>query len=337
MLASTPGVVGTAPSNAMGPLAAQLPAPASATSMPVAATSATSGVPVEVWIPDEKGGIDRLVHATDGVQSTDPVVLEAYATARKVLDYYQREFGRSSFDGDGTVLKLRVHASDPYTGEKSSSNAYWFNDEGRMWLGSGDGQTFKPLGGAKDVVAHEFAHGIVDDEVKLEYIGQQGALHEHIADILAFGVDGNWQIGEDALTDQAPVRHLRDLSNLTHKDWRSFPAWEDEVHAMSEVPSHAAYLVGEKLGAGELRKIWYSAVTDHLKDNAGFAGLRDATIAAAGALHGTDSSQLLAVQEAWDAVGILSDTPKDRFAGSAGFAARSFDLGGVLAGVRALG
>lgn len=267
--------------------------------------------PIEVWVPDPDGGIDRLAERSDGPQSDDPTVRQAAETARRVLDYLRREFGRESFDGRGTVLKLRVHAPDPYTGEPNANNAYWFNDEQRIWLGDGDGEYFSPLGGADDVVAHELFHGVVDHEVQLRYSGQEGALHESFADVLASGIDGNWQIGEDVFTPAVPGDALRDLSKLNHTDWRRFPAGEDEVHAMSEVPSHAAYLAGRAIGAAELRRVWYAALTDHMKNGAGFAGARDATIAAARVLYGAKDSRTQAVVDAWEAVGIDATTPKE--------------------------
>ncbi|MEO6867922.1 MAG: M4 family metallopeptidase [Gaiellales bacterium] len=267
---------------------------------------------VEVWIPGEDGGLDSIAQKTGGAVSTDPIVAAAYANGVKVLEYVKREFGRSSFDGRGGTLKLRVHAPDPSTGEKNANNAYWFDDEQRIWLGDGDGVMFAPLGNADDVMAHEFFHGVIDSEVKLRYVGQEGALHESFADVLATGVDGNWQIAEKVFTPHITGDALRDLSRLTNKDWRTFPTWNDEVHDMSEIPSHAAYLVGSKLGMPLMRQVWYTALTDHLRSNSGFAGARDATIAAARVLYGATSTQAQAVVDAWTAVGIDATTPKER-------------------------
>lgn len=269
-----------------------------------------AGGTVEVWVPGEDGGADRMVSRTGGPKSGDRVVDDARDNGTRVLDYVQREFGRAGFDGRGGVLKLRAHAPDPLTGEKRANNAFWFNDEQRIWLGDGDGKDFKPLGGAADVIAHEFFHGVIDSEVRLNYVGQEGALHESFADVLATGVDGNWQIAERVFTPGTAGDALRDLSKLTYTKLSDIPAGEDEVHRLSEVASHAAYLVGRELGQAEMRKVWYVALTDHLKNNAGFAGARDATIAAAQVIHGAGSAQARAVIDAWAAVGITASTPK---------------------------
>lgn len=268
------------------------------------------GASIEVWTPSADGGIDRLLRP-GATEEADPLAEAAARSGQRVLDYVRSEFGRDGIDGRGGVLRLRVHAPDATTGEAAANNAYWFDDEQRIWLGDGDGTRFAPLGGAADVVAHEFFHGVIDAELALSYLGQSGALHESFADVLATGVDGNWQVAEDVYTPGTPGDALRDLSRLRHTDWRTFDGGEDDVHAMGEVPSHAAYLVGERLGMGELRRIWYAALTDHLRPQAGFAGGRDATIAAARVLHGARSEQAQAVIDAWDAVGITATTPKD--------------------------
>ncbi|MCW2922441.1 MAG: npr [Thermoleophilia bacterium] len=269
-------------------------------------------IPVEVWVPGADNGLDVVAQKSGGPASADRDVQVAFENGRRVLEYVRTEYGRSSFDGKGSPLKLRVHAPDPMTNDPRSNNAFWFNDEQRIWLGDGDGEMFAPLGGGADVIAHEFFHGVIDSEIRLAYSGQSGALHESFSDVLASGIDGNWQIGEDVYTPGVAGDALRDLSKLTWTDWRTFPGGEDEVHAMSEVPSHAAYLIGSKLGAKELRHLWYVALTDHLRSESGFAGARDATISAARAIYGARSTQTQAVMDAWAAVGIDATTPTER-------------------------
>ncbi len=280
--------------------------------VPARPVSPTREIPIEVWVPGADNGLDVVAQKSGGPVSPDRDVQVAFENGRKVLDFVQREYGRAGFDGKGSALKLRVHAPDPMTNDPRSNNAFWFNDERRIWLGDGDGQVFAPLGGGADVIAHEFFHGVIDSEISLSYVGQSGALHESFSDVLASGIDGNWQIGEDVYTPGVAGDALRDLSKLTWTDWRTFPDGEDEVHAMSEVPSQAAFLIAKTLGARELRHLWYVALTDHLRSESGFAGARDATISAARVLYGARSTQVQAVIDAWSAVGVDATTPKER-------------------------
>jgi Zn-dependent metalloprotease len=193
------------------------------------AVGAPGGVPIEIWAPAADGGPDQLVWQSGDADSTDPIARQAAATGRTVLEYMQREFGRSGFDGRGAPLKLRVHAIDPVTG--TANNALWYDDEQRIWLGDGDGAQFGPLGGAADVVAHEFVHAIIDSEARMKYVGQEGALHESFADVLATGIDGNWQVGEDAITPGEAGDALRDLA---HPTWTSWP-----VGVLASIPTAA--------------------------------------------------------------------------------------------------
>lgn len=276
---------------------------------PLAPRSRTSPLaPVEVWTPGRtKDSADRLARVSDGPSSRDRIVEQVYRTATDVLRYVRTEFGRDSFDGAGSTLRLRAHSIDPVYG--TPNNAFWDKRERRIWIGDGDGVAFAPFGGAPDVVAHEFFHAVIDSEVQLRYVEQQGAIHESFADVLATGIDGNWQVAERVYTPGTPGDALRDLSKPTYRTLADLPAWESDTHALSEVPSYAAYQVGAALGMREMRRIWYTALTDHLADNSGFAGARDATVAAAEALYGRGSRQSQAVLDAWTAVGISSATP----------------------------
>lgn len=272
------------------------------------ATVATADV--EVWVPSAAGGIDQLVQRGGMPASGDQAVRDAYANGVKVLEYFQKTFGRNSWDNKGTVLKLRVHAPNWETGKPNNNNAGWFLDEGRIWLGDGDGKLFSPLGGAPDVIAHEFTHAVIDSEVKLRYTGQEGAIHESFSDVLATGIDGNWQIAEGVFTPGIAGDALRDLAHPTWSNYADLPAGMDEEHALSEVASTAAYKAAQAIGADVMRSIWYTAIVDHMPNHAGFAGARQATIDAANALFGKNSNQSQAVRDAWAAVGVSARTPK---------------------------
>ena len=273
----------------------------------VAAVSAARRSRVEVWSYDAAAGKDSVLRpAGSTTRSGDAIADRAYDNANRVLDYYYSTFGRDGWDGQGANARVLVHASD-------STNAYWVADEQRIWFGDGDGTTMSHLGDAADVVAHEFTHAVIDHEVKLTTnYGQEGALHESFADVMATGVDGNWKIGEDVWTPATPGDALRDLAHPVYSKMSDLPPWVTEVHKLADVPNHAAYLVATKVGGDTMRKIWYQAITTKLRNNSGFAGARDATLAAAKTMFGESSTQYAAVRDAWTAVGIDEHTPKNR-------------------------
>lgn len=282
----------------------------------VAAVSAVRRSRVEVWGYDASAGRDVLLRAAGSTASSrDAIADRAYSNTNRVLDYYFNQFGRDGWDGQGANARVLVHASD-------ATNAYWVSDEQRIWFGDGDGTTMSHLGDAADVVAHEFTHAVIDHEVKLTTnYGQEGALHESFSDVMATGIDGNWTIAEDVWTPKISGDALRDLAHPIYTKMSELPPWVTEVHKLADIPNHAAYLVARRIGGDVMRKIWYDAITSRLKNNAGFAGARDATIAAARALYGDNSSQAAAVRDAWTAVGVDASTPKERAQSSAELAA----------------
>lgn len=268
---------------------------------PTGAFAATPAV--EVYSHDHATGAETLVQRTGGPPSSDEVARQAFTTATNVRDYYRTTFGRDGFDGAGATTKVIVHSE--WDGSHPMGNAYWVERKGTIELGDGDGVRFAPLGAAPDVVAHEFAHGIVDRHVKLGG-GQGGGLNESWSDVLASGIDGNWKIGETAYTPSVPGDALRDLEHPHAYDHVSkLPPGETEPHAMSEIPSYAAVRVAQKIGADRMRQVWYTGLSGgYLKSNSGYSGAARATMEAAAKLYGRDGAEFAAVRDAWKAVGV---------------------------------
>ena len=330
-------VVATAPPATLA-VAAKTPSASAMTHHPDAALpGAQGGQQVEVWGFDAKLGKDVLLRNSAGIDTHDSIADAAYVNLQKVLAYYHTTFGRSSFDGKGSLIKLRVHSPDAVTGENPANNAYWMNDEHRIWLGDGDGKLFSPLGNAVDIVGHEFTHGVIDSSIQeTTGFGQEGALQESWSDVMATGLDNNWQIGETVYTPGVSGDAVRDLEHPVYGKMSDLKPWVDEGHKMADVPNHAAFLVASKVGGDAMRKVWYQALTRDMKDHGGFADARAATILAATRLYGATSSELTAVQQAWDSVGVLATTPKEIVTGgmSSAFALQALaqQLGALRAG-----
>ena len=280
---------------------------------PVAAGAVRPLPRIEVYSYDKVTGKDTLVEWTGSAASSDAIAHQAYVNAEKVAAYYRDSYSRDGIDNHGSTIKVRVHAPDS-DGSTPMNNARWYNDEHRLWLGDGDGTMFAPLGNALDVVAHEMTHGVVDSEVHLDYDQpQEGALHESFADVLgAVGVDGNYQIGEDAFTPGIPGDALRDLSRPTYDNAKTLPAWVTEQHDLSGIPSLAAVRTAEVIGRDKMLKVWYAGLTKHLHAHAGFSGAMEATLQGAADLYGTNSREYAAVRDAWAGVGVDGSTPKAR-------------------------
>src|SRR5690606_30598134 len=109
-------------------------------------------------------------------------------------------------------------------------NAFWVSGLDMMVFGKPD-QSMACIACSADVVAHEFAHGVIDYTAGLEYRNQSGALNESYADIFAavFSRDGNpWLIGE---ATGNPIRNLANPAQYgqpMHMDDYAFKVLEDD-------------------------------------------------------------------------------------------------------------
>ncbi len=266
-----------------------------------------------VTMYDASGPMPRRLSAADANGSTDAILGTAYENAVKTDAFFRNQFGRNGWDNKGSALEIVVHAPDPDTGDVMN-NAYWDPRERKIFLGDGDGRLLAPLGNSYDVMVHEAVHAMVDSEVNLKYVGQQGAINESFADVLACLADDDWTIGEDVLTPNVAGDALRDLSKPRFDHVSNVPSGMDEVHDLSGIPSLAAVRAAKEIGKNEMGNIWYRALTQHLDSRSGFSGAARATLEATVELHGADSKQFSAVMDAWKSVGVdprfkLESTP----------------------------
>lgn len=232
---------------------------------------------------------------TTGDAQADAAMRTASIVDRALTD----RFGRDGVDGRGGSVELVVHAPD-------ATNAYWDQEAGRIELGDGDGARWGAFAGSLSVMAHELYHGVIDAEVHLDYeVAEQAALHESLADVFAAGIVGSWRIGEDVITPNVPGDAIRDLAHpdVAHMDAANQAGGES--HALSGVASLAAVRAADRLGGEAMQRVWYEALVGLLPDGARFADAARATVAAAAKLHGAGSEQQLAVEQAWESVGVL--------------------------------
>jgi Zn-dependent metalloprotease len=281
----------------------------------------------------DAGGRETLpgarVRGEDDPATGDAAADQAFDGLGATFDFLYDAFGRNSLDGAGGPLLATVHYGEDY------DNAFW-NGE-RMVFGDGDGEVFSGFTGSLTVIAHELAHGVVEDEGGLEYSGQSGALNESIADVFGSLAEqhhlgqtadqASWLIGEGIFTDAVEGSALRSLKapgtayddDVLGKDpqpghMRDFVVTRDDnggVHINSGIPNHAFYLLATALGGSAWERaglIWYRALTSGtLSSTADFRTFADATLTAAAAEYGEGSEEVDAVRTAWTDVGVIED------------------------------
>ncbi len=229
-------------------------------------------------------------------------------------------------DDEGVELDATVHYDVKY------NNAFW-NGE-RMVFGDGDGEFFNRFTISLDVIGHELTHGVTEDEAKLVYLYQPGALNESISDVFGSLVkqfklqqtadQADWLIGAGLFTEKVQGVALRSMKapgtafddRMLGKDpqpahMKDFVHTSEDsggVHINSGIPNYAFYLVATHLGGHAWEKagrIWYETVRDpRLRTTASFRAFALLTVANADRLYGHGSPERQAVGDAWNEVGI---------------------------------
>lgn len=230
--------------------------------------------------------------------------VDAHFYANKVYDYYLNNFDRDSYDNNGAKIQSIVNYGKDY------NNAAWTGQF--MIYGDGDGEQFAPFSGSKDVVAHELTHAVTEKTAQLTYQDQSGALNESFSDVFGYFVDPeNWLLGEDIYTPGKDGDALRSLSNPedynqpAHMD-QYYTGTDDNggVHTNSGIPNKAGYLTIKAIGKDKAQEIYYLALTQYLSSNSNFVDAKIALTKAATELYGEDSSEVDAVDKAWNDVGV---------------------------------
>ncbi len=207
---------------------------------------------------------------------------DAFNLSHQVYNWFFNKFHRHSYDGDEEEIEVMVHVQPlpGIAGYEAGCDHFLFGN-GAVVL---------------DVYAHEFTHGIDENEAKLIYMNQSGALDESYADVFAALIDSaDWLIGEDL-----PGGATRDISNP--------PAFGDPdhfseflittsdsggVHTNSGIMNKAAFLIAAGgthpdslitvfgIGRDKLAQLYYNVLTTWLAQSSSFMDARNATVAQA--------------------------------------------------------
>jgi Zn-dependent metalloprotease len=247
----------------------------------------------------------------------DPAVNEAYDGFGATYKLYWDVYSRNSIDSAGMPILGMVHYSTNY------ANAFW-DGQGHMFFGDGDGQLFTRMTASLDVIGHELTHGVTQYEANLVYQGQSGALNESMSDVFGSLVKqyakkqtaatANWLIGDDIVgpTLKPALRSMKAPGTANKFDKQ--PATMDKfvvtaadnggVHVNSGIPNHAFYVVATTIGGNAWEKagrIWYDALRDdNVRPTSGFKAFARATVRQAQTRFGTTSAEVDAVRAGWD-------------------------------------
>ena len=289
--------------------------------VPIAAPGASAGGSPHRSIYDQRHSTSdtpgKLVRSEGQRAVKDVSVNQAYDNFGATYTFYWEVFGRNSIDDLGMPILGLVHYGTKY------DNAFW-DGQGHMFFGDGDGQILTDTTKGLDVIAHELTHGVTQNTANLVYRNQSGALNESVSDV--FGVmakqyklkqtaaQADWLIGADIVGPQlAPaLRSMKDpgaMPDPQPADMNHYVKTSSDnggVHTNSGIPNHAFYVIASTLGGNSWDapgRIWYDTLTDHtLKPTATFSAFATITLSRARQRYGATSPEAAAVQGGWEAV-----------------------------------
>jgi len=249
-------------------------------------------------------------------QGNSAAAIDAHWAATQTYDFWKNEYNYSSFDNVGTRMTSYVHWDVGWF------NAVWNGTFARFGDGNGDPLTYI------DITAHEFTHGLTGNSAGLIYSYESGALNESFSDIFgtavefeALGDTAPWTLG-------IPTSPFRDMSNpqaRNHPDtykgrfWAGGVGDNGGVHTNSGVQNYWFYLLSEggsgvndngdaylvdSLGMKKAAAIAFRNLTTYLVPSSNYYEARIGSLMSAIDLYGECSPEVIAVAQAWAAVGV---------------------------------
>lgn len=256
----------------------------------------------------------------------DEIAGDAHYCTSKYYDMMLEYFDWDGLDNEGGELISIVHSRGRYF-----VNAYWNGVTTNY--GNGDCHRYGPLT-TMTVVGHEFAHGWTDETSDLIYRNESGALNESISDIMGKALEYyadkenfTWNIG-DHLRLNEDVNVFRSMSDPTERNdpkfynglhWYSGLGDNGGVHSNSGVFNYWFYLLVEgvsgtnekgidfnvqKIGMRDALEIVFGTQTAYLTQNSTYFDCMYYSLEVAKEFYGENSTQHIAVLEAWKAVGL---------------------------------
>lgn len=221
------------------------------------------------------------------------------------FDYYAVTHGRDGIDDNGSPVRGSVN----FPVQNNQPNAAWIGSA--PYLGQSNIMIFTDDLTADDVVAHEYTHGVTENESGLLYYSESGAINESLSDIWGELVDlangagtdtalTRWQIGEDAGATGV-IRDMQDPPLYGDPDRMTSPRFVTDtsdnggVHSNSGVNNKAAYLMADGsagepggtfngqtvagMGTIKTAKLYYQAQTTYLTSGSDYLDLYNALLA----------------------------------------------------------
>jgi Zn-dependent metalloprotease len=283
----------------------------------------------DIYVFNCNGGAASNTYYTDAdnvwTLASQQSAVQAQWGAVMTYNYYSGQHSRASWDNaSGNMIAY----NNAYAG---SNNACWGCTGNSTIYYAGNTSAATDDWNPNDIMGHEFTHGVTQSEANLVYSYESGALNESFSDIFGEMVE-SWSEGNcDYLVggDRGAIRSLSNPNAYGDPDtylgsfWYTGTGDNGGVHTNSGVQNYWFYLLSEG-GSGtndfgisynvtgitrfKARMIAYRALTQYLTSSSRYIDARRATLQAAWDLYGQCSPEIIAVGNAWHAVGVESQS-----------------------------
>lgn len=194
-----------------------------------------SAMDPQVWSPD------HVFKYGTGDARFDEV--QTYFFAERAITWFRSRFG--------TQLAQRLEIKTHVGPAGRSNAAFYFRS--RIFLGTGDGVTYKDLMRDPSVVIHETTHAFIDELSGLPSQGEGGALNEGFADFFTAAITGNPNIGETSYL-KGPFR--RTLLN----ELKAYQDFAEGVYVSGSIVAGTLWDVRKLLGDDKATRLAVSAL-----------------------------------------------------------------------------
>lgn len=256
--------------------------------------------------------------------------IQAMWGAERTYSYFNTTHSRQSWDGSAGDM---IAYNNAFSGQ---NNACWGCTGNSTIYYAGNTAAATDDWNTNDIMGHEFAHGVTQAAAGLIYNKESGALNESFSDIFGEMVEsfseGNcdWLVGADrgAIRSFINPNAYGDPDTYLGTNYKTTspctPSGSNDqcgVHSNSSVQNRMFYLLANggsgttdfnvpynvtAIGRFKARDIAYRALDLYLTGSNGFIDARAAWLRAAFDLYGGCSTEIIAVGDAWHAVGVES-------------------------------
>lgn len=291
----------------------------------------------DIYVYNCNGGSAANNFYTDADNAwTNASAVQAQWGAASTYSYYNSVHSRQSWDG--AAGDMVTYNNAVYGNPATANNACWGCFGNNTIFGAGSTASATDDWNTNDIMGHEYTHGVTQASANLDYNKESGGLNESYSDIFGEMVESWTETGVDWLVggDRGAIRSFSNPNAYFQPDTYLGTYWYNTVgctptnnndacgvHTNSGVQNYWFYLLSEG-GSGvndfgksfsvtgitrfKARQIAYRALTVYENSSSQYIDARNATLRAAYDLYGGCSTEIIAVGDAWHAVGVESQS-----------------------------